>query len=105
MFEGILIGVWASQLPEIQDRSDLSDSTLGLCGLSVYFGTVAATPISGILIRNFGSKWATIFGAIVFLITLPLIGITINLSYLIFSMLSFGIGMGILNNNNNNNIQ
>lgn len=92
--EGILAGVWASQLPEIQERDGLSDSTLGLCGLAVYFGTVAGTPISGFLIRRLGSKWATIFGAIAFVFSLPLMGVNINLWYLISSMLLFGVGMG-----------
>lgn len=93
--EGLLAGVWASQLPEIQERNDLSDSTLGLCGLAVYFGTVAGTPLSGFLITKLGSKWATIAGAISFILSLPLIGIDVNLPYLILAMLMFGIGMGI----------
>lgn len=96
--EGILAGVWASQLPEIQDRDDLSDSTLGLCGLAVYFGTVAGTPISGFLIQRLGSKWTTIFGAMAFVLSLPLIGFDINLGYLVTSMLLFGVGMGNLSN-------
>jgi MFS family permease len=93
--EGILAGVWASQLPEIQEKNNLSDSTLGLCGLAVYFGTVAGTPLSGILIRRLGSKWATIIGAISFVLSLPLIGINVNLMYLVLAMLMFGIGMGL----------
>jgi hypothetical protein len=93
--EGLLAGVWASQLPEIQERNHLSDSTLGLCGLAVYFGTVAGTPLSGFLIRKLGSKWATITGAISFILFLPLIGIDVNLAYLILTMLMFGIGMGL----------
>lgn len=92
--EGVLAGVWASQLPEIQERYNLSDTTLGLCGLAVYFGTVAGTPISGFLMRRLGSKQVTIIGAILYLLALPLIGIKINLPYLISSMLLFGIGMG-----------
>jgi MFS family permease len=95
VLEGILAGVWASQLPEIQDRDNLSDTTLGLCGLSVYFGTVAGTPLSGFLIKKLGSKWATLVGALSFLLSLPLIGININLGYLISVMLLFGIGMGL----------
>jgi MFS family permease len=93
--EGIIAGVWASQLSAIQDRDSLSDSILGLCGLSVYFGAVTGTPLSGFLIQLFGSKWATIIGALSFIVSLPLIGIDINIGYLFFSMLMFGIGMGL----------
>lgn len=93
--EGILSGVWASRLPEIQKRDSLSDSTLGLCGLSFYLGTVAGTPLSGFLIKALGSKWATIVGALSFVLSLPLIGVDVNLGYLISVMLLFGVGMGL----------
>jgi fucose permease len=93
--EGILSGLWASQLPEIQRRDSLSDSTLGLCGLSFYLGTVAGTPISGFLIQKLGSKWATVAGALFFVLSLPLIGIELNLTYLISAMLLLGTGMGL----------
>jgi hypothetical protein len=50
MLEGLLAGVFASQLPTIQDNAELSDSALGTCVLFLYFGTVLATPLAGKLI-------------------------------------------------------
>lgn len=92
--EGILTGTWASQLPAIQDRSDLSDGTLGLCVLFVYFGTVLATPFAGALNRAVGSKYSTIAGGLCFIMSLPLIGIKVDLVFLMFAMLMFGTTMG-----------
>jgi hypothetical protein len=92
--EGILTGTWASQLPNIQDRSNLSDGTLGLCVLFVYFGTVLATPFAGALNRAVGSKWSTITGGLLFTLSLPLVGIKLDLIFLIFGMLMFGTTMG-----------
>ncbi len=63
VLEGVLTGTWASQLPDIQDSFDISDSILGLSVLFVYLGTVLATPLAGYLIRSKGSKVSTSIAA------------------------------------------
>lgn len=75
MLEGLLAGVFASQLPSIQDDGDLSDSALGFCVLFLYFGTVLATPIAGRITIVIGSKWSTISSALLFTCALPFVGL------------------------------
>jgi hypothetical protein len=55
----------------------------GTCVLFLYFGTVLATPLAGKLINVFGSKWATISSALLFICALPFIGMNprLNFSY------------------------
>lgn len=74
MLEGFLAGLFASQLPTIQENAELSDSALGMllicvcmytfsckligsgaCVLFLYFGTVFATSAAGKLIGYYFS--------------------------------------------------
>ena len=89
------LGSWASQLPNLQDTFDLSDSVLGFGVLFVYFGTVLATPLAGYLIRNKGSKFSTCVAAFFFSSSLVLVGIHDALALLFASMFLFGFSMGV----------
>lgn len=93
---GVLNGVWASQLPVLQDHLNLSDGTFGLCVLCTYFGIVAATPYAGYLIRSLGSKWSTLIGAIAFVLSFPIMTLHIHISLVFLAMLTFGFTMGTM---------
>ncbi len=86
MLEGVLVGIWGSFLPSIQENLSLSDSELGSAVLFVYFGTVAATPVAAILMRRLGSRLATAIGAISFGVSLPFIALAGDLPVLILAM-------------------
>lgn len=94
--EGVLTGVWASQLPNIQKMYNLSDSVLGISVLLVYFGTVVVMPLGSFVIRKCGSKWATVLGAFMYSLALGVMGFMDRTSLLMISMFAFGFTMGLM---------
>ena len=55
---GAAIGVWVAQIPFVQDRFDLSKSTLGLILLTMSIGVIVALPLMGQAIVRLGSARA-----------------------------------------------
>lgn len=90
------MGTWATQLPNIQDSYNISDGLFGIVLLCLYFGIVFATPIVGSLMRRFGSRITVTSGAFLYCLTLPLIGMKLDVPFLAFTMLIFGLSQGIL---------
>jgi predicted MFS family arabinose efflux permease len=72
---GAAIGTWVGHIPWIQDRFELSKSTLGLVLLAMSIGVIVALPLMGQAIVRLGSVRATRLGgfACVALLLLPLL--------------------------------
>ncbi len=64
--------------------------------LFVYLFTVIGATLSGVLLRNFGNRTSTLFGALWFGFSLPLIPLSPTLPILCASMSSFGFGLGVM---------
>jgi MFS family permease len=56
---GAVTGTFASRLPWIADRLHLSSGTLGLVGLTVSVGALAAMPLAAQFVHKFGPKSST----------------------------------------------
>lgn len=89
-------GVWASQLPSIRDKEDLSDSMLGFCVLFSYLGSVVVSPFSGALIQCLGSKRTTILGAVLYVFSVGAMAFVKGVPLLCVSFFAFGFCMGIM---------
>ncbi len=89
-------GVWASQFDAIADREDLSNSMLGLIVLCAYLGSVVVTPLSGFLIRMWGSKWTVILGAFLYSLSLGVIAFVEGVPLLCFTFFVYGFTMNIM---------
>jgi MFS family permease len=53
---GFAFASWASRIPQVRDRLDLSPAELGLVLLCIAAGSVVALPLSGPVIHRLGSK-------------------------------------------------
>jgi MFS family permease len=69
---GAVIGTWVGQIPWVQDRFDLSKSTLGLIILTMAIGVIVALPIMGQAIVRLGSVRATRLAGTLCVLVLPL---------------------------------
>jgi MFS family permease len=69
---GAVIGTWVGHIPWIQERFDLSKSTLGLIILTMAIGVIVALPIMGQAIVRLGSVRATRIAGTVCVLVLPL---------------------------------
>jgi MFS family permease len=69
---GAVIGTWVGHIPWIQERFDLSKSTLGLIILTMAIGVIVALPIMGQAIVRLGSVRATRLAGTVCVLVLPL---------------------------------
>jgi MFS family permease len=53
---GFALASWASRIPQVRDRLDLSPAELGLVLLCIAAGSVVALPLSGPVIHRLGSR-------------------------------------------------
>jgi MFS family permease len=87
---------WVPRLAEIQSGLELSEGDLGLALLMVAIGSIAAMPTSGGLIARYGSRALTRLTAILFGISLPLIGFADGFVSLCLAFLFYGAAAGVL---------
>ena len=52
---GMAFASWASRIPQVRDRLDLSPAGLGLVLLASAVGSVIALPLSGVIVGRFGT--------------------------------------------------
>jgi predicted MFS family arabinose efflux permease len=69
---GAAVGLWVAQIPWVQDRFDLSKSTLGVVLLTMSIGVIVALPIMGQAIVRLGSARATRLAGIAACLCVPL---------------------------------
>jgi len=67
---GFIYGTWTTRLPRIQDMFSLTNSTLGLILLCVAVGSLCSMPLTGWLITQRGSKFATSISVLLFSVVL-----------------------------------
>ena len=53
---GFAFASWASRIPQVRDRLELSASELGLLLLAIAAGSLVALPLAGIIIARLGSR-------------------------------------------------
>lgn len=53
---GFAFASWASRIPQVRDRLELTSSQLGIVLLAIAVGSLLALPMSGIIINRFGSR-------------------------------------------------
>jgi hypothetical protein len=69
---GAVIGTWVGHIPWVQDRFELSKSTLGLILLAMAIGVIVALPLMGQAIVRLGSVRATRIAGTICALVLPL---------------------------------
>jgi MFS family permease len=93
----VVLAVWVTRIPAIKQHLGLSDGMLGLALLGLPAGVLLITLVAGRLVDRAGSARVTRAGGV----TMPLLLITPALAgsvtWLILSLLAFGIAAGALN--------
>lgn len=53
---GFIFASWASRIPQVRDRLELSPAEVGLVLLAMAAGSLVALPLSGMIVSRFGSR-------------------------------------------------
>ncbi|MES2144370.1 MAG: MFS transporter [Pseudomonadota bacterium] len=100
---GMTMGAWAPQIPELLPRHGIDESTLGLLILGLGIGAVGAMLFAGRLIARYGSVPMVKLFASLGVLTLPLIVFAPNLWTLAPAMAFFGGILGVMDVSMNSN--
>ncbi|GAC1378837.1 MAG: MFS transporter [Ginsengibacter sp.] len=89
---GFCFASWASRIPNIQQKLNLTETQLGLVLFSLPVGLFISLPLSGWLVTKFGSKKIVIIAAILYSGVLIMLGSVNHVYQLVISLFLFGIG-------------
>jgi fucose permease len=87
---GAAWGMWAAQIPFVQERFELSKSTLGLILLTGSIGVIAAMLLMGQAIVRLGSARSTRLGSIALCLVVPLPLLAPEAALLPIALFAFG---------------
>ncbi|WP_108861601.1 MFS transporter [Ruegeria sp. Alg231-54] len=75
ILNGALFGIWASRIPAVRDKLDLTHETLGYGLLFMAAGAVCSFPITGWLTDRFGAVVLTRYIAVLYTVSLILLAL------------------------------
>lgn len=94
---GLCFSSWASRIPDIQLKFNLSESQLGSLLLGLPVGSLVALPLAGWAVHRFGSKIVIIISAFCYLCFLSLIGWSTSVWMLVPVLVVFGMLGNMMN--------
>ena len=94
---GLTFATWASRIPDIQNKLQLSDAGLGGVLFALPAGLMTSLPLSGWLVGKFGSRKLVIIGAILYPLTLILLGVAGSIWVLTLGLFLFGLFANVIN--------
>lgn len=95
--QGLSFAAWASRIPDIKNMLHLTEGGLGTVLLALPIGLMASLPISGWMVTNYGSRKMVMIGAILYAITLTLIGFVTRTEQLVIVLFAFGLWGNLTN--------
>src|SRR2546421_8456432 len=87
---GLCFSSWASRIPTIRQKLNLSDSQLGIVLFALPAGSLLSLPVSGWLVHKVGSKKVAIITMLLYSIILLYIGLSQTTWQLIVCLFIFG---------------
>ena len=87
---GLVVAVWASRVPDFQERLHLAPAILGLELMMAALGSVVAMPMVGWLIHRFRSRRLVVATSLGACVSLPLIGLCSSVGELSLALLFYG---------------
>jgi MFS family permease len=90
-FLGMVFSTWASRIPDVKDRFNLSEAELGGVLFMLPLGALSALPASGWLVQRCGSRQVSAVVLVLYGIFLFATGISDNLEMLAISLFLFGM--------------
>jgi MFS family permease len=94
---GVCFASWASRIPDIKVKLQLSDAGLGGVLLALPIGLMVSLPLSGLVVTRFGSRLIVLIAAMLYACVLPLIGLAEEAWHLIIILFLFGFVGNMLN--------
>jgi len=94
---GLCFATWASRIPSIQQRLQLSDAALGVVLFSLPVGSMFALPFSGWIVTKYGSKRVVTNAIILYSLLLIGLGFAESLLQLVGTLMLFGAAGNITN--------
>jgi MFS family permease len=94
---GIAFSTWASRIPEIKEKLLLNDAEFGTILLGMPLGSLVALPISGLIIDKFGSKNIVFLSCLIYVVSLPALGLSGSGFQLALALFLYGFGGDMLN--------
>ncbi len=94
---GLNFASWATRIPDYKLSLHLSDADLGRVLLGLPFGSLVSLPIAGWLLTIYKSKNISLLAVIMYILVIPLIGLTNNQLTLFAALFGFGMAGDILN--------
>lgn len=93
---GFAFASWASRIPQVRDRLELTSSQLGIVLLAIAVGSLLALPLSGIIINRFGSRLTVTVMAVVLAAGLTIIstGYLVGVVPLLLGLFVLGFANG-----------
>ena len=88
---GFCFASWASRIPDIKTRLQLSDAELGTMLLALPLGQLVTMPLSGRLVTKYGSRTIMSFAALLYAIELTNIGWASQMWQLGLALFIFGV--------------
>ncbi|MEJ4047022.1 MFS transporter [Erwinia sp. SLM-02] len=92
---GMAMGLWAALVPYAQIRTGAEAGDLGLLLLCLGGGSLVAMLASGRIIGRLGCRAVIVAGVVLYCLTLPLLAVFSDIRLLAFSLLVFGMGVGL----------
>lgn len=94
---GLCFASWASRIPDIQVKFNLSEAQLGTLLLGLPIGSLVALPLAGWAVHRFGSRKVILASSIGYMTFLPLIGFSDSILILIPVIMVFGMIGNMMN--------
>ena len=94
---GFIFATWASRIPNIQQRLNLSEAELGLVLLAAPVGSFITLPLSGYLASKIGSRKVVIISSLIYTCLLTGIGFSQNTWELTVCLFLFGSSGNVVN--------
>jgi MFS family permease len=94
---GLTFATWASRIPDIKEKLQLSDAGLGVVLFALPVGQILSLPISAWLISKFSSRTVTISTAVLYPLTLVVLATAASTFQLVIGLFFFGFWANSLN--------
>ncbi|MEO7961320.1 MAG: hypothetical protein ABIR19_07230, partial [Ginsengibacter sp.] len=94
---GLTFATWASRIPDIQNKLQLSDAGLGGVLFALPAGLMVSLPLSGWLVGKFGSRKLVTAGAVLYPMTLIILGVAGSVWLLTAGLFLFGLFANVIN--------
>ncbi|HTN06350.1 MFS transporter [Agriterribacter sp.] len=94
---GLCFSSWASRIPAIQQKLQLSEAGLGMVLLSLPMGLMLSLPVSGFVVARYGSRRTVVIACLLYAFLLPFLGVVSFVWQLVMVLFLFGFAGNLLN--------